>query len=104
MFTFDNLEEGQDATATCFWIGDPNPTVQWLKDDMVLIEFDLPDHIRISRLSSGTGSKLEIFSVTLNDTGNYTCYVINQIGNDFMVERLEVRGMCMCPGMVPVLI
>ena len=98
MFTRDNLQEGQDATATCSWTGDPNPTMQWLNDDMVLIESDLPDHIRISPRDSGTGSKLKIFSVTLNDTGNYACYVTNPVGNGFMVERLEVRGMYTCRG------
>ena len=93
MFAFDNLEEGQNARATCFWTSDPNPTVQWLKDDMILIESDLPDNIRISPLANGIGSMLRIFSVTPDDAGKYTCYVTNPVGNDFIVERLKVRGM-----------
>ena len=100
MFTRDNPEEGQETTVTCSWTGDPNPTVKWLKDGVVLVESDLPDHIRISPLASGMGSKLNIFSVNLDDAGNYTCSVTNSVGNDFMVESLEVRGMYACPGMV----
>ena len=78
--------------------------MQWIKDGVVLVESDMPDHIRISPMASGMGSKLKIFSVNLDDAGNYTCSVTNSDGNDFMVESLEVRGMYACPGKVPVAI
>ena len=93
-FTHNNPEEGQGTTATCSWTGSPNPKGEWLKDDKVLVESDLPDRMRISPLASGMGSELEISSVRPEDAGDYTCRVINPVGTVFQVKRLEVRGTC----------
>ena len=89
-FSKNNPEEGEATTATCTWSGDPAPTGQWFKDGRLLVESELPGHMRISPVSSG--SVLKIFSVMLIDAGNYTCNVSNLVGFDFQVERLVVQG------------
>ena len=38
-------------------------------------------------------SNLQIESVELEDTGDYTCSVSNPVGTAFQVKRLDVRGM-----------
>ena len=91
-FSKDNPEEGEATTATCTWSGDPAPTVQWFKDGKLLVESELPSHMRISLFFSGMGSKLEILEAELGDTGNYRCNVSNPVGRDSRVRRLEVRG------------
>ena len=91
-FTHDKPEEGQETTATCACIGDPNPTVQWLKDGVVLVESDLPLRIRISPLTSGVGSKLGFSPVMKDDAGEYTCSVTNPVGSDYQVKRLRVMS------------
>ena len=58
------------------------------------MESALPGHIRITNLGSSASfsSKLQIFSVELGDTGEYTCNVSNAVGFDHKIKRLEVRG------------
>ena len=56
------------------------------------MESELPSHMRISPVSSGMGSKLEILEAELGDTGDYRCNVSNPVGRDSRVRRLEVRG------------
>ena len=91
-FSKNNPEEGEATTASCMWSGDPPPTVQWFKDGRLLVEFELPSHVRITPVSSGMGSKLEILEAELDDTGDYTCNVSSPVGFDFQVNRLEVQG------------
>ena len=93
-FTRNNPEEGKTTIATCSWTGEPNPTVQWLKDGVVLVESELRGHIRISPLVNGMGSNLEISSVRMKDAGDYMCNITNSVGSDFRVKSLTVRGRC----------
>ena len=91
-FSKNSPEEGEATTATCTWTGDPPPFVQWFKDGKLLAESELPSHVRISPVSTGMGSKLEILEAELDDAGDYTCNVSNPVGFDFQVKRLEVQG------------
>ena len=95
-FSKNNPEENKETTSTCRWMGDPAPIVIWYKDGEALNEAELLGHIRITQhVEEGVQvSELQILSVELGDTGDYTCNVSNPIGSDFQVKRLEVRGVC----------
>ena len=95
-FSKNNPEEGEETVASCTWTGDPDPTVTWLKNGVVLDENDLPPHFRITLLNKMDGeqsSVLQITSAEKEDTGNYTCHVSNPVGFDYQVTRPEVQGM-----------
>ena len=97
IFSKNNPEEDEETVASCAWTGEPQPTVTWLKDGEVLDENDLPSQFRITMLTEMDGSlssELQIDSIELQDTGDYTCNVSNPVGFDFQITRLEVQGIC----------
>ena len=99
--TFSNInpEEDEETVASCTWTGDPQPTVTWLKDGEVLDDSMLPPRFRITMFNTTDGrlsSELQIDSLELDDTGDYTCNVSNPVGFAFQITRLEVQGICVC--------
>ena len=98
-FTSSNPLEDHDTSITCQWQGSPDPEAIWLKDDVELVEEDLPSRIRITDTDKDgiLMSELQIGDVELSDTGDYTCQVSNAVGTVMKITRLEVRGMmCVC--------
>ena len=96
-FSKNNPKEGEETVASCTWTGSPDPTVTWLKDGVVLDESDLPPRFRITMFAEMDGklsSNLQIDSVDLEDTGDYSCSVSNPVGTARQVKRLDVQGMC----------
>ena len=73
-------------------MGSPNPKAEWLKDDELLVESDLPDRIKISPLTGGMGSELKLSPVMKDDAGEYKCSVINPVGTDFQTTMLRVKS------------
>ena len=78
--------DGETATLNCSVVAEPMPTFLWLFEDTVLTN-DYRHHI--NTLDAGTSS-LTIFDISVSDTGNYTCLVVNQHGNDSATAELQV--------------
>ncbi|XP_078270606.1 neural cell adhesion molecule L1-like protein isoform X4 [Rhinoraja longicauda] len=88
MMTPDNERyitiEGRVARLHCKVFGSPLPTVFWLKEDM-----ETP--LEGSNYFVHKNNTLEIKDVQRGDVGFYTCWAINELGNDTTTCMLEVR-------------
>ncbi|XP_035512810.1 neural cell adhesion molecule L1.2 isoform X1 [Morone saxatilis] len=73
--------EGQKASLECETFGSPKPKVIWESDSTASLLADP----RVNQLTTGG---LEIFNVTHNDKGTYTCFVVNS--NLSVSAELEV--------------
>ncbi|XP_073813115.1 obscurin isoform X2 [Musca autumnalis] len=70
------ITEGQPAHVHCFSVGDPKPTVQWFKNDMVLIESS-----RIKFHTDEDGRSILRFEPAMQfDVGVYKCVARNKVG------------------------
>uniref|UniRef100_A0A8C4HYA2 Neural cell adhesion molecule L1 n=1 Tax=Dicentrarchus labrax TaxID=13489 RepID=A0A8C4HYA2_DICLA len=75
------VAEGQKASLECETFGSPKPKVIWESDSTSSLLADP----RVNQLTTGG---LEIFNVTHNDKGTYTCFVLNS--NLSVSAELEV--------------
>ncbi|KAF6729402.1 Down syndrome cell adhesion molecule [Oryzias melastigma] len=78
----------RDIVLPCKAVGDPSPTIKWLKD---INESPAPVVIDSRRSVHGNGS-LVIRTVKAEDSGNYTCGASNSFGLDKIVLNLQVQG------------
>ncbi|XP_064164091.1 tyrosine-protein kinase transmembrane receptor ROR2 isoform X2 [Anguilla rostrata] len=67
--------QGQTATLHCKVMGNPRPTVRWLKNDAPVVQ----EHGRISIRKTEAGSKLRIQDLDTTDTGYYQCVASNSV-------------------------
>uniref|UniRef100_A0A4W5LN73 Cell adhesion molecule DSCAM n=1 Tax=Hucho hucho TaxID=62062 RepID=A0A4W5LN73_9TELE len=74
----------RDIVLPCKAVGDPAPTVKWLK------ETPAPAVIDSRRIVQGNGS-LVIRTVKAEDSGNYTCVASNSFGPDKIILNLQVQ-------------
>ena len=70
------VEEGSEATFTCFATGTPRPRIQWLFNGEVIEE----------------GSRLTVASVDDTNSGTYTCEATNVAGVASATATLAVFG------------
>uniref|UniRef100_A0A3P9HI31 Cell adhesion molecule DSCAM n=1 Tax=Oryzias latipes TaxID=8090 RepID=A0A3P9HI31_ORYLA len=77
----------RDIVLPCKAVGDPSPTIKWLKD---INESPAPVVIDSRRSVHGNGS-LVIRTVKAEDSGNYTCGASNSFGLDKIVLNLQVQ-------------
>ena len=74
-----DVEEGVNVTLHCDAIGDPTPSVVWVKDDKTL-------------QNSTSTSTLQISRIELRDAGTYVCTAANQAGStSYSVQVRVVR-------------
>ena len=71
----------------CAFEGLPIPTVVWSHDGNVLT--DGSNDITIA--TSDTSSTLNVTTVTVDDSGSYTCMVSNLLGSDMESSMLQVQ-------------
>ncbi|CAF2494795.1 unnamed protein product [Rotaria sp. Silwood2] len=85
-FTSDGYLNGiisQSLTLPCNHIGLPKPTVNWFKDNNILVL----THDRMTIDSTGS---LTIHSLKTTDRGSYTCDVYNEIGQAKQLFQVDV--------------
>ncbi|KAG8508560.1 Muscle, skeletal receptor tyrosine protein kinase, partial [Galemys pyrenaicus] len=77
--------EGLKAVLPCTTMGNPKPSVSWIKGDSALRE-----NSRIAVLESGS---LRIHNVQKEDAGHYRCVAKNSLGTAYSkLVKLEVEG------------
>ncbi|XP_078007854.1 muscle, skeletal receptor tyrosine protein kinase-like [Phascolarctos cinereus] len=77
--------EGLKAVLPCTTMGNPKPSVSWIKGDTILRE-----NARIAILESGS---LRIHNVQREDAGHYRCVAKNSLGTAYSkLVMLEVEG------------
>ena len=69
--------ENQDVVLNCTAVGNPQPSVEWTKDDVVL---NITADPQLSTTSSGNTHSLTIQNVRRSDEGQYRCVAINSVG------------------------
>ncbi|XP_071194753.1 Down syndrome cell adhesion molecule a isoform X3 [Salvelinus alpinus] len=77
----------RDIVLPCKAVGDPAPTVKWLKETN---GSPAPAVIDSRRIVQGNGS-LVIRTVKAEDSGNYTCVASNNFGPDKIILNLQVQ-------------
>ncbi|KAM7398555.1 hypothetical protein PAMA_006455 [Pampus argenteus] len=77
----------RDIVLPCKAVGDPSPTIKWLKE---INGTPAPVVIDSRRSVHGNGS-LVIRTVKAEDSGNYTCVASNSFGSDKIVLNLQVQ-------------
>ncbi len=75
------------ATISAAFNGYPAPSVTWRKD-----RDDLETGGRLKITSCQTSSVLEIIHLEYGDTGIYTCFLSNTMGNDSGSMVLSIHG------------
>ncbi|KAA8586482.1 hypothetical protein FQN60_000318 [Etheostoma spectabile] len=77
----------RDIVLPCKAVGDPSPTIKWLKE---INGTPAPVVIDSRRSVHGNGS-LVIRTVKAEDSGNYSCVASNSFGSDKTVLNLQVQ-------------
>lgn len=88
------LAEGDAVNLTCTASGEPLPSFQWYKDDVLLINQSWLTiySFEESEGNNLTESRLELRGLTVNHNGVYSCQADNIAGNasvEFTVEVLR---------------
>uniref|UniRef100_A0A8C2WW61 Myosin binding protein Ca n=1 Tax=Cyclopterus lumpus TaxID=8103 RepID=A0A8C2WW61_CYCLU len=88
---------GYAAAISCAVRGYPKPKIIWMKNNMIIGE----DPRFMIRNNQGVLT-LNIRKPSMFDGGKYSCRAINDLGQDEVECRLEVRGMLNFPSITPV--
>ena len=78
------MVEGGTAVFTCMGAGEPAPTFLWY------FQGESCTNCYIMNDVEANTSVLTVSRVSLSDTGEYTCFVINEHGNDSATAQLQV--------------
>lgn len=79
---------GSTAEFTCSAVARPQHTTEWLKDN---VQLSNSSKYQITGLGT-PNSTLNIFNLSLADSGNYTCIANNVHGNASTSDELFVQG------------
>ncbi|XP_034403168.1 protein turtle homolog A [Cyclopterus lumpus] len=71
---------GRHLSLACVAIGNPTPTITWLKDDSV-----------IPRINYQEGA-LSLRAVSMQSAGRYTCHASNSEGNVTRMTKVKIKG------------
>ncbi|XP_050948712.1 neuregulin 2a isoform X5 [Labeo rohita] len=82
------VDEGSRLIVRCEASGNPTPQYKWYKDGA---ELKKSKEIKISKNGRKT-SKVQISSVKLEDSGNYTCVAENILGKDNGTSTVHVQS------------
>uniref|UniRef100_A0A8C9RH39 Receptor tyrosine kinase like orphan receptor 2 n=1 Tax=Scleropages formosus TaxID=113540 RepID=A0A8C9RH39_SCLFO len=92
------IVQGQTATLHCKVMGNPKPSIKWLKNDAPVVQ----EQGRITIRKTDTGSKLRIQDLDTTDTGYYQCVASNSVkaisATGVLYVRLGEFTPCSCLG------
>ncbi|XP_065213567.1 tyrosine-protein phosphatase Lar isoform X3 [Planococcus citri] len=74
------VEVGHTAVLQCTAIGDPMPTITWIRDQNPL---DINNNDRYSVLDKGSPGALQIINSLESDQGKYECVAENSVGSEY---------------------
>ena len=86
-----NPVEGQLLEIVCTVSGTPTPTIQWFKDDEVVLSQGR-DSLRISITGDGLSSIININSASLSNNGIYRCMASNEAGSVSKTLEIQVKS------------
>ncbi|KAF5286087.1 hypothetical protein FQA39_LY16433 [Lamprigera yunnana] len=78
------MVEGQDLEITCFVVGDPNPTVQWFKNDAIVVE---SARVKITTDEEGR-MHFKLCPALGFDLGTYRIVARNKVGQTVVRTRI----------------
>ena len=84
---------GSPLTLSCTSRGSPPDTFTWRKDSDPVIQSTSITTVEHTSTTAVFHANYSIDSVTLDDSGAYTCTVINPIGSDSETLTVTVIGM-----------
>ncbi|XP_075172031.1 obscurin isoform X19 [Anomaloglossus baeobatrachus] len=79
------MSVGKDATLSCQIVGNPVPTVTWEKDKLQIASGG-----RFKMVQDGELYQLTIYDLSFEDSGQYICRAINNIGEAFAAVTVKV--------------
>ncbi|XP_073532982.1 obscurin [Phyllobates terribilis] len=79
------MSVGKDATLSCQIVGNPVPTVTWEKDKLQIASGG-----RFKMVQDGELYQLTIYDLSFEDSGQYICRAINNIGEAFAAVSVKV--------------
>ncbi|KAM4688626.1 obscurin [Discoglossus pictus] len=79
------MSVGKDATLSCQIIGNPTPIVTWEKEKL-----PIQSEGRFKMVEDGNLYRLTIYDLTFEDSGQYICRAINNIGEAFAAVTIKV--------------
>jgi len=84
---------GSSLTLSCTSRGSPPDTFTWKKDSGQIVQSTSITTVTHNSTSAVFRADYSINSVTMNDSGTYTCTVTNPIGSDCDTITVIVMGM-----------
>ena len=84
---------GLSLTLSCISRGSPPDIFVWRKDSGPIVQSTSITTVTHNSTSAVFRANFSIASVSLNDSGTYTCTVTNPIGSDNKTITVTVRGM-----------
>ena len=84
-------EEGSTAELPCAAQGYPIPTVKWSKNNIPLVN-TIDGRMNSDKKYIELQGSLRIRKLTLNDAGNYRCFVNNSVSSEIIETQLVVTG------------
>ncbi|XP_068430302.1 protein turtle homolog A [Clinocottus analis] len=71
---------GSHLSLACVAIGNPTPTITWLKDDSVIPRINYQEGV------------LSLRAVSMQSAGQYTCHASNSEGNVTRMTKVKIKG------------
>ncbi|MEE6467486.1 hypothetical protein FKM82_007266 [Ascaphus truei] len=79
------MSVGKDATLSCQIVGNPTPIVTWETDKL-----PIESGGRFKMVEDGNLYQLTIYDLTFEDSGQYICRAINNIGEAFAAVTIKI--------------
>lgn len=89
-FNFNEINERKSLKVFCTVTGDLPLDIVWLKDDQTLV----PTESRRVQRWDDFSVVLSLSTISVNDSGNYTCHAKNLAGEALFTSALYVKGQC----------
>lgn len=89
-FNFNEINERKSLKVFCTVTGDLPLDIVWLKDEQILV----PTESRRVQRWDDFSVVLSLSTISVNDSGNYTCRAKNVAGEAYFTSTLYVKGQC----------
>ena len=93
--TTEPINKGDTGYLVCISVGVPYPSIQWYKGDEQITNGSLTlIHEETSECNTllFTSSILQLCSVDDEDTGTYSCFAVNKVGNASVEFEIQITS------------